>query len=90
MYKFKISTCLYEQVVCSQIGDYNGAVTYNSRAPFGEGSGSIWMDDVACTGNELNLFDCTFTESHNCGHSEDVAVECNSKYLYFLHSTDFN
>ena len=51
------------------------------------GSGSIWMDNVACTGSEARLQDCLFSGSvtttlkpwgvHNCGHSEDVGVTCS-------------
>ena len=51
-------------------------------AYFGQGSGSIILDDVQCTGNELSIFSCSYNRigSHNCGHSEDAGVVCGSSY----------
>ena len=48
-----------------------------------DGTGSITLDDVACTGNELSLFDCVHASyfSHNCNHSEDFGVRCSAYYL---------
>ena len=48
---------------------------------FGSGSGPIILDNVMCTGNESNLFECSHNEilQNNCGHSEDVAVICDSE-----------
>ena len=56
-----------------------GAVAL-SRASFGAGSGQIWLDDVACTGNERRLIDCPANAlgTHNCGHSEDAGVRCTA------------
>ena len=34
------------------------------------------LDDVACTGTETALSDCTSTSNHNCRHSEDVGITC--------------
>ena len=46
------------------------------RAYFGEGSGDIFLDELACTGNELQLTDCAVDQSHDCTHAEDAGVRC--------------
>ena len=65
------------RVVCKSLG-FSDATAYRRSAQFGEGSGKIWLDDVACTGEESNLEECSHLgwESHNCGHREDAGVEC--------------
>ena len=64
-------------VVCRQLG-YRGAVTAHQSAPFGQGTGSILLDDLRCTGTESSLLRCTHNgiNSHDCGHSEDAGVTC--------------
>jgi len=48
----------------------------------------IWLDDVSCTGSESCLLSCTNRGigSHNCLHSEDVAIYCSD--YQSLPSTD--
>lgn len=63
-------------VACRQAGfSAEGAMQF-SNARFGEGNGSIILDDVACTGTENRLIDCTFNPNSNCGHNEDAGIRC--------------
>ena len=67
-------------VVCRQLG-YPVAIRRVLRAGFGEGSGRIWLDDVACAGNERNLSECMRSDwGHtNCNHGEDAGVICGGQ-----------
>jgi len=38
----------------------------------------IMMDDVVCTESNVFLYQCTWSYSNNCGHSEDVKLQCNT------------
>ena len=53
--------------------------TAHSRAFFGQGAGEIVVDDVHCSGDEVQLQDCLHSRSHNCRHSEDAGVTCMGK-----------
>ena len=57
-----------------------GAVAHR-RAHFGQGSGSIEIDDVRCTGSEQQLSQCSLRRGSNCDHSEDASVSCQGKLL---------
>ena len=49
-----------------------------SRAHFGAGIGTIYLDNVGCTGSETRLIDCSRSSTVTCfgGHSEDAGVRC--------------
>ena len=46
-------------------------------AAFGQGFGPIYLDNVACAGNEVDIFDCQGDTTHDCDHSQDASVVCN-------------
>ncbi|KAJ8035487.1 Neurotrypsin [Holothuria leucospilota] len=64
------------EVVCRQLGYSYGGVAYRS-AHFGEGNGSIWLDDINCFGSESHLLRCFYgTDTSEDSHYEDVGVSC--------------
>ncbi|PIK44174.1 putative deleted in malignant brain tumors 1 protein [Apostichopus japonicus] len=48
-------------VICRQLG-YNNKGFSSGSATFGEGSGQIWLDEISCSGLEINI--------HNCNSSD--------------------
>ncbi|XP_036416449.1 putative DMBT1-like protein [Colossoma macropomum] len=69
-------------VVCRELR-CGEAVDALSDAHFGLGSGSIWMDDVDCSGSESTLKICRSRGwgKHKCDHSKDVGVICSGEYV---------
>ena len=66
-------------VVCRQLG-FGSSGTAIGSAGFGQGSGSIWLDNVTCTGSELILASCGHLGvdvTSSCSHSDDAGVVCS-------------
>lgn len=61
------------QVVCRQL-ECGLVILAPGNAQVGEGSGSIFLDNVECRENESSLWQCSHGRwsSHNCGHQEDA------------------
>ena len=61
----------------STISSTSGALAF-CGAHFGTGAGPIHLDDVACSGSESNLTDCSYSLTVTCtnGHSQDAGVRC--------------
>ncbi|XP_052616085.1 deleted in malignant brain tumors 1 protein-like [Peromyscus californicus insignis] len=66
-------------VVCRQLNCGEGVSALGS-SHFGEGVGSIFLDDVQCQGSETSLGQCQHQglSVHNCGHHEDASAICSA------------
>ena len=76
------------RVVCRQLGYSGGGVAF-TNSYYGEGSGPIWLDDVACHGDENQITYCGrnhFGHS-NCRHSEDAGVKCGTTMCCIKYTT---
>jgi len=64
-------------VVCRQLGFPKATQAFHS-AHHGQGTGPIWMDDVACSGSESHIYDCRQRGwgDNDCTHSQDAGVSC--------------
>eukprot|EP00057_Strongylocentrotus_purpuratus_P009602 XP_011664076.1 PREDICTED: scavenger receptor cysteine-rich type 1 protein M130-like [Strongylocentrotus purpuratus] len=64
-------------VVCRSLG-FDGALEAVKYPGFGPGTGTIFLDNVECIGNEASLAECPIFEPRpwNCDHSEDAGVRC--------------
>uniref|UniRef100_A0A8V5FVI4 Uncharacterized protein n=1 Tax=Melopsittacus undulatus TaxID=13146 RepID=A0A8V5FVI4_MELUD len=67
-------------VVCRQLG-CGTAATSSPYAPFGQGTGRIWLHIFFCRGQEETLQDCPHFGwgQHYCGHEQDVGVTCTGE-----------
>ncbi len=60
-----------------------GAPLNGKDSVYGSGEGLIALDNVICTGNEINLLQCSHNgiTKNNCDHAEDAAVICGSEFI---------
>ncbi|XP_041372561.1 deleted in malignant brain tumors 1 protein-like [Gigantopelta aegis] len=67
-------------VVCDMMGFNRYGARAVRDADFGNGSGPIYFDDLACRGNESSITGCLGKPvgDHNCKHSQDAGVICQT------------
>ena len=55
-----------------------------ASAHFGSGTGTIYLDNVGCTGSENRLIDCSRNSVVTCsnGHLEDAGVRCQGQLVH--------
>ena len=65
-------------VVCRMLG-YSSVLA--AHVKYGEGSGTVWMSNLACSGSESNISECLHLGwgETSCSHSQDAGVTCGSE-----------
>ena len=68
------------KVACRMLG-FSGALRAVTNAFYGKGTGTVWLDNVECTGNETSLLNCRHSNfgsvALNClDHHNDAGVMC--------------
>ena len=73
-------TLIDAQAVCRQLGLGTAtALITLTDVPKASASGTIWMDEVGCSGTETSLSACPFGGwgVHDCRFSENIGVSCS-------------
>ena len=78
------------EVVCRQLG-FGPAIAARRKAAYGQGNGTIWLDDLNCVGTELNIGHCSHIGlgNHDCDHYEDAGIKCadpNGNFWFSLYT----
>jgi hypothetical protein len=66
-------------IVCKALGIYDNVQAVMATDYYGEGTGIIWLNNLQCTGNEENIFDCQVQDEAGSvpNHQYDVGVICS-------------
>ncbi len=68
-------------VACRTAGFSSAVRAVTDGSYYGPGVGHVLLDDVHCTGDEINLFSCTLSSwgvvSSTCDHTRDAGVVCS-------------
>ena len=63
------------------------AILHPALTTYSQGTGPIFLDNVACSGGESRLIDCTYDDhTSDCSHIEDAGITCQRKYNRILSS----
>ncbi|CAC5380044.1 unnamed protein product [Mytilus coruscus] len=62
-------------VACKQLGYCSGEMIPSNYVD--DGQGTIWLDDIHCSGSENKLINCTYSiDTSHCSHWYDVGIDC--------------
>ena len=69
-------------VICKEM-NYIGSKSWKNFNGWDtlQSSYDIVLDDINCEDANQRFGNCNYTRSHNCGHTEDVFLNCKSKHL---------
>lgn len=56
----------------------NGGIAVSAASSFGPGDGMIWLENMDCSSEHLNISDCQHSGwgNTNCDHSQDAGIIC--------------
>lgn len=79
-------------VVCAQLGCGYALNVTGQGGSFPAGRGRVLLDELNCTGNEQNLWECPAVgkEDTDCGHKEDAGVICSGPSQRHSHLKNAN
>jgi hypothetical protein len=63
----------------SNVVTFIAATVPTFTASFGQGTGTIALNNVLCRGTEARLVDCSSGIVTGCSHSEDAGVRCQAQ-----------
>ena len=68
------------QVVCNELGFGNAVAATRSRAFYGQGRGSVLLNNLQCVGTEWTIGNCSHSgwERRHCDHYKDASAKCLS------------
>lgn len=71
-------------VVCKNMG-CGTPLEAKSGAFFGQGTGTVWMEDLKCTGQELTVKQCPSKAlgTSTCSHTQDAGVICRGTIILY-------
>ncbi len=61
---------------------FDHAIRTGGSSYFYYGRGTIWMDNLQCSGNETSIAECDFPGwgIHDCYHYQDASVVCDCEW----------
>ena len=68
-------------IVCRMLG-YTASTQPKNNADYGQGNGTIWLNNVQCAGNENSIFSCKHDGSkmHSCANGNKANVSCDGTH----------
>ena len=74
-------------IACTSLGLASPGTFIPSGAFTPSAEAQIWLDDISCTGSETSIDLCSHLPfgQHNCGHGEDVGIQCGNCKFWCLH-----
>ncbi|WAR24046.1 DMBT1-like protein, partial [Mya arenaria] len=71
------------EVICYSMFGKRSITSYDYYSRYGQGNGTVYIDQLRCNGNEESILDCNYVLNTTCSHYYDASVACNLAPLNF-------